>query len=151
MNSGKNRFTRAATALILVGTLLIGGTLVSVAFADTLSPEATPAVTASLHDADSRALFDVAADAAAAALAVSSEDVAGRLADGASLKTIADAQEVGYGTVARAVNDAVSTALDAAVREESLSQQRADAIRLAVTAWIDGGGQPDAGWFSDPT
>ena len=63
---------------------------------------------------------------------------------------IADAQEVGYGTVARAVNDAVSAALDAAVREVSIRRERADEIRLAVAAWIDAGGQPEAGWVGDP-
>jgi len=153
MDSGMKRFTRAGTAVILLATVLIGATLVSAVFADTNAPEATqPAseVSVSPLDADVEPFFGVAAEAAAAALAVSADEVSGRLADGASLKTIADAQEVGYGTVARAVNDAVSAALDAAVREASISRQRADETRSAVAAWIDAGGQPEAGWVGDP-
>lgn len=153
MDSGMKRLTRAGTAVVLLATILIGATLVSAAFADTNAPDAAQtasAVSVSPRDADVEPFFDVAAEAAAGALAVSSDDVSGQLADGASLKTIADAQEVGYGTVASAVNDAVSTALDAAVREESISRQRADEIRFAVAAWIDAGGQPEAGWFGDP-
>ena len=150
MNIGTARFTRAATAIILLSTLLIGATLVSAAFADTNAPDATSAVSVSPNDAEVRPFFGVAVDAAATALAISTDDVSGQLAQGASLKTIADAQEVGYGTVAGAMNDAVSAALDAAVRGESLSRQRADEIRLAVAAWIDGGGQPNTGGFGEP-
>ena len=119
-----NRLTMAGMAVVLVGTVLIGGMLVSVALAATSSEEAkrtTASVAKSVSDADVGPVFDVGAEAAAATLAVSTDELSSRLAD-ASLKQLADAREVGYGTVARAVNDAVSATLDAAVRGGSLSQ-----------------------------
>lgn len=145
-----NRLTLTGSAVVLAGTMLAGGMLVSVALAANASEEVerlTRSAAKTVTDADSSPIHAVAAEAAASALGVSAEELRSRLADGASLKLVTDVREVGYGTVARAVNEAAAAALDAAVEGGSLSQGRADEIRSAVAAWIDRGGQPDEGWF----
>lgn len=147
------RFTLITRAVVLVGTVLIGGTLVSAVLAATISPDATatPASpAASLSNADLNPAVDAATRAAADALAMAPAELSGRLANGSSLKEIADEVEVGYGTVARAMADAVSETLDSAVGDGSLTPQRANQIGFEVTSWIDAGGQPDAGWLDDP-
>lgn len=145
-----NRLTMAGFAVVLVGTMLTGGTLVSVALAATGSEDVkrmAEAAAKSVTDADASPIHAVAAEAAATTLGTSAEELASLLADGASLKLIADGREVGYGTLARAVNGAVATALGAAVESGSLSERRADEIGSVVADWIDHGGQPDEGWF----
>lgn len=148
-----NRLTLTGSAVVLAGTMLAGGMLVSVALAATGSEDVkrmTESAAKSVTDADASPIHAVAAEAAATTLEMSAGELSSRLADGASLKLIADGREVGYGSLARAVNDAATAALDAAVKSGTLSQWRADEIRSAVTAWIDRGGQPDDGWFGAP-
>lgn len=148
-----NRSTIAGPAAALVAAILIGSSLVSVALAATGPAETAPTtsvVADSLHASDIGPVFDVAAEAAAAKLYVSADFLAAWLADGSSLKQLADAREVAYGTVARAVTTAVEDVLAAAVARGSLDEQHTTEIRFAVTGWIDRGGQPESGWFGNP-
>lgn len=149
-----HRMTLAWTAVVLVITVLIGGRLVSEVLAATDpagSTRTTQSVAAHLSDADVGPVFDLAADAAASALEVSTDDLLVQLADGRSLKEIADSRETGYGAIARAVNGAVSATLDAAVRQGSMGERRAAQVRAGVATWIDAGGQADSGWFGEPS
>ena len=137
-----NRLTISGTALVLAATVLTGGTLVSVALAATIAADPEPVESAGavpLSDGDLHLARDVATRAAAAALDLSTGDLSDRLAAGTSLKQIADAQGVGYGSVARVVNDAAAARLD-----EQLGGKRAEAAAGVVADWIDAGGQPDA-------
>jgi hypothetical protein len=148
-----NRLTTTAPVAVLLSTMLVGGMLVSVALAATGSEDVkrlAESAAKNVSDANAGPIFDVAADAASATLGISTEQLESRLGDGASMKQIADDREVGYGSVARAANDAVAAALDAAVRGGTLSRERADELALDVAAWIDRGGQPDVGWFGAP-
>jgi hypothetical protein len=141
-----SRSTLTRTTVVLFATVLLAPTLVSAVLAATTSSDPAKRITPApvlLEDADAGQIFDMGVAAAAGTLAISSDELVGQLADGASLKQIADARDVGYGTVARAVNDAVSTALAASVANGSLSRQRAEGIRSVLTAWVDAGGQPD--------
>ena len=149
-----HRMTLAWTAVVLVITMLIGGRLVSEVLAATgpaASARTTQSVAARLSDADVSPGFDLAAYAAASALDVSTDDLLAQLADGRSLKEIADSRETGYGAIARSVNGAVSTTLDAAVRQGSMGERRAEQVGADVATWIDAGGQADSGWFGDPS
>jgi hypothetical protein len=148
-----NRSTIAGPAAALVAAVLIGSSLVSVALAATGPAETAPTtsvVADSLHASDIEPVFDVAAEAAAAKLDVSADFLASWLAGGSSLKQLADARAVGYGTLARGVNTAVNELLAAAVARGSLESQQATEIRFAVAGWVDRGGQADTGWFGRP-
>lgn len=148
-----NRSTIAGTAAALLAAILIGSSLVSVALAATGPAETAPTtsvVADSLHPSDIGPVFDVAAEAAASKLDVSAEFLAAWLADGSSLKQLADAREVAYGTLARGVIVAVNDLVAAAVVRGSLEPQHANEIRSAIAGWIDHGGQPESGWFGSP-
>jgi hypothetical protein len=63
-----------------------------------------------------------------------------RMAGGDSLKDVAADQGVDYGTVTKAVLDALDADLKAAV-DNGLSQDRADAVRERVATWLNAGGE----------
>lgn len=84
-------------------------------------------------------------EAAADALGIESSELIGQLREAGSLQALAETQGVAYDDVKSSVLAAVQTDLDAAVADDGLPQERADAVIERLTTWLDAGGE--AGGF----
>ena len=91
--------------------------------------------------------LDEAIDAAAGALGLQAADVLQALRDGTGLQEQAEAQGVDYATVSDAVLSVVQTAVDEAVSNGDITQERVDEIIARVTEWLDAGGDLPFGRF----
>jgi hypothetical protein len=88
-------------------------------------------------------------EAAGGALGLGSDELIGRLADGASLEEIASDAGIDYDALKDTVLAAVQADLDAAVAE-GLDRERADAMVDRIQAWLDEGGERRIGRFGGP-
>jgi len=86
-----HRLTIPGAAAVLAGTILVGGTLVSVALAATVQSDMPPGAAAyeGFADDDLDTAYATATRAAAAALGMPAEQLGTRLAAGESLKQVA--------------------------------------------------------------
>ena len=79
-------------------------------------------------------------EAAADALGIDSSDLIGEVRDAGSLQAAVEARGASYDDVKAAVLASVQADLDAAVADDGLSQERADALLERISTWLDEGG-----------
>ena len=89
------------------------------------------------------------ADAAAAALGVTRDELTSDLRDGTTLKEIAEREGKDLAAVESAITAEIREKIDEAVSEDGLSQERADELKADVPTWVKDfaeDGVPARGW-----